>query len=141
MSVFAPVRSRRVDASGQTLNSLHSAEHNVRRSSRHGMSQRTQGVDPLPREGIFENKLEVLAYLPTRRVASDLRVLSEREDAVDHLQMSLGLHVPTHETKSQRCFAVTRDKARDDGVKRALARSHRVGMASRGGKSVATVLE
>ena len=62
------------------------------------------------------------------------------ENARNHLHVTLMLHVPTHDAETQGRFVATRDKARNDGMKRSLAPGNNIGVIGIQHKARAAIL-
>ena len=93
------------------------------------MSQPTQRRQRIALKRGFEHHVPTLLHAPARRVDCRLRILFVQHNAQRQLQVALRLHRPAHnaERHERRALRVERE-SRDNGMERALAARHHVGM-------------
>ena len=68
-------------------------------------------------------------------------MLAEIDETVDHLEVTLRLHVAAHEAKAMRGRVAAKEKAGNDGVKGAFGGTGGVGMRGVGGEAERPVLQ
>src|SRR6266513_1214446 len=92
-------------------------------------------------EAVLDAHLHALHDTEARAVAGRLRALLVVSDAYHHLCVALRLHGAAHHAEAHHRPAVFRDKARNDGLVRALAGSDAIGMARLEYEVAAAVLQ
>jgi hypothetical protein len=78
---------------------------------------------------------------PARSIARSLRMLLMVNHATDGLHVTLRLHIATHNTKAHLWLALMHKEGWNDGMKRALVRTHFIGVTLLKAKAAATILQ
>ena len=126
----------------QTPDELAGAEVHVRVvQSFQDMATRAQSFGHARAQGGLDVHGQTAVPFPAGRVAGRLRLLAVVQHAHQGLQLSLGLHVASHDAEAHHRRAVAHQKARDDGVEGPLAAGHHIGMLGVQAETVAAVLQ